>query len=149
VSIDPSDIDVDALTPEEFIGMVHAHSDAEVRSTFQSVGADAALDRIFGMMPEYYRPDRVGDVDATVQWRINDGAQDHHYVIEFQPDACETWQGVAEQPTAAISTDIVRFARIVTGQANPVKLLVTRKLKASGDVMFARRIAGFFDIPTA
>lgn len=144
----PQDIDVESMTAEEFIRLVHDSSDDEVRTTFQQVGAAAALDRIFAMMTEYYRPERAGDVDATVQWKINDGITDHHYVISFRPDRCETWSGTVDDPRTKVSTDIVRFARIVSGQANPVKLLMTRKLKASGDVMFARKIDGFFDIPT-
>ena len=147
MGIDPNDIDVESMTAEEFIDLVRSSDDDDVRTTFRAVGSAASLDRIFGMMPDYYVPARAGDVDAHVQWKINDGTDDHYYVIHFTPDACESWGGTVEDPTTTVSTDIVRFARIVSGQANPIKLLMTRKLKASGDVMFARRINSFFDIP--
>lgn len=145
--VDPNEINIAEMTAGEFIALVHDSSDEEVRATFQKVGAADALDRIFAMMSDYYRPERAGDVDATVQWRINDGVEDHHYVIHFTPQACETRSGTVENPRTTVSTDIVRFARIVSGQANPARLLMTRKLKASGDVLFARKIDGFFDIP--
>ena len=148
MAIDPQDINIDEMTPEEFIGLVKSSNDEEVRTTFREVGTASALDRIFGMMSDYFRPERAEGVNATVQWRINDGAEEHPYVVTFSDGTCEAHRGTVENPRTTVSTDIARFARIVSGQANPVKLLMTRKLKASGDVMFARKIDGFFDIPT-
>jgi alkyl sulfatase BDS1-like metallo-beta-lactamase superfamily hydrolase len=147
VSADPPAIDVATMTAEEFVALVKASSDDEVRSLFRTAGTAAALDRIFGMMTLYFRPERAGDVDAAVQWRIRGEDVDHLYVVRFTPEGCTSERGTVESPTATISTDLVRFARIVSGQANAVKLLLTRKLKASGDVMFAKRIDSFFDIP--
>lgn len=144
----PQDIDIHEMTPEEFIGLVKDSSDAEIRATFREVGTAAALDRIFGMMSDSFRPERAEGVSAFVQWRITDGVEEHPYVISFADGTCETHRGTVDKPRTKISTDVARFARIVSGQANPVKLLMTRKLKASGDVMFARKIDGFFDIPT-
>ena len=149
MAADPEAIDVDALTPQEFIALVQSSSDNEIRASFRAAGTSKGLDRIFAMMSEYYRPDRAGDVDAQVQWRITDDGEDFLYVIHFLPDACEARPGTVDRPTTTVSTDLARFARIVAGQANAVKLLMTRKLHASGDVMFARKIPGFFDIPSA
>ena len=148
MAVDPDTIDIQAMSPDEFIGLVRAHSDAEIRDTFQAVGSSEALDRIFSIIPDYYRPDRAGDIDAKVRWRINDGRDEHHFTMHFLPDRMEAMRGHADDAIGTVTTDIVRFCRIITGQANAVKLLLTRKLKASGDVMFARRIQGFFDIPT-
>ena len=82
-----------------------------------------------------------------MQWRITDDGEDHQYVIRFADGQCVTSRGIEPSPTTSVSVDLARFARIVAGQANAVKLLLTRKLTASGDVRFARRIDGFFDIP--
>ena len=147
MSAEPPAIDVQTMTAEEFVALVKASSDDEVRASFRAAGTAAALDRIFGMMTLYYRPERACDVDAAVQWRINDEGVDHLFVVRFNTEGCTAERGTVESPTSTISTDLARFARIVAGQANAVKLLLTRKLKASGDVMFAKRIDGFFDIP--
>ena len=145
--IDPQGIDVDRMSAEEFVGLVKSCNDNELRAAFRGAGTAQALDRIFAMMTEYYRPERAGDVDATVQWRITDDGEDHHYFIRFTSTRCETARGESDDATTWITTDLARFARIVVGQANAVKLLMTRKLKASGDVLFARKIEGFFDLP--
>ena len=148
MAIDPQDININEMTPEEFVGVVKSSTDDEIRATFRDVGTASALDRIFGMMSDYFRPERAEGVNATVQWRISDGAEDHPYVITFVDGTCEARRGTVDKPRTSVETDVARFARIVSGQANPVKLLMTRKLKSSGDVMFARKIDGFFDIPT-
>lgn len=146
--IDPKDIRIGEMTAEDFIMLVKSSSDDEIRATFRAVGTASALDRIFGMMSDYFRPERAEGVNASVQWRISDGAEEHPYVIRFADGTCEAHRGTVDEPRTSVATDVARFARIVSGQANPVKLLMTRKLKASGDVVFARKLDGFFDIPT-
>lgn len=144
---DPKSIDVDAMTAGEFVALVKSSSDAEIRASFEQAGTAKALDRIFSMMSDYYRPERAAGVEAAVQWKIKAGGEIHDYVIRLTSTACKAERGTVDRPTTTVSTDVARFARIVAGQANAVKLLMTRKLKASGDVMFARRIDGFFDMP--
>lgn len=48
-----------------------------------------------------------------------------------------------------LKLDLARFARVAAGQANGVKLLLTRKLKASGDIALAKEMPTLFDIPSA
>ena len=143
----PHDVDIDAMTPEEFVLLVRDSSDDQIRATFREAPTKAALDRIFDIMQERFLPEKARDVTATVQWHITDDGQDYPYVIGLHDGTCETRSGAAQKPTTTITTDLARFARIAAGDANPIKLLMTRKLKASGDVNLGRRMAGFFDIP--
>jgi len=41
----------------------------------------------------------------------------------------------------------VDFLKVVSGNANPVMLFMTGKLKAKGDLGLAANIANYFDIP--
>ena len=143
----PLDVDIHAMTPEEFAILVRDSSDDQIRATFRAAPTTAALDRIFDIMQERFLPEKARNVTATVQWHITDDGEDHPYVIGLHDGHCETRSGTAQRPTTTITTDLARFARIAAGDANPIKLLMTRKLKASGDVNLGRRMAGFFDIP--
>lgn len=143
----PLDVDVEALTPEEFAKLVKAHDDDTLRATFRAVGTGRALDRVFAIMQERYLADRAGDIEATVQWRITDEGEEHPYVVQLRPDECETARGSTSRPTTTLKIDLARFARIAAGQANGVKLLMTRKLKASGDLGLAKKLPSLFDIP--
>lgn len=119
MAAEPYDVDVDAMTAEEFVALVRDH----------------------------FAPDRAGGTTGRVQMRITDDGEPHPYVIELEGEPCSTRRGTADDPRTTITTDLVRFTRIAVGQADGVKLLLRRKLKASGDVSLARRIPGFFDIP--
>ncbi|MDN5915048.1 MAG: SCP2 sterol-binding domain-containing protein [Pseudonocardia sp.] len=43
----------------------------------------------------------------------------------------------------------VEFLKVVTNNASPVTLFMTRKLKISGDVSFATALQKMFTIPSA
>ena len=144
----PVDVDVDALTPDEFAHLVKDHDDATLRATFRAIGTGRALDRVFAIMQDRYLPENAGDLSATVQWRITDDGQEHPYVIELEGPSCVTSAGEAPSPDTTLKLDLARFARVAAGQANGVKLLLTRKLKASGDIGLAKRMPSLFDIPS-
>ena len=145
MAVEPVDVDMESLSPEEFARLVKDSSDDVMLATFHDVGTKQALDRIFAIMQERY----VGGnkPDATIQWRIKDGSEQHTYVVTLKDGVCETTPGTADRPTTTLTTDLARFARVVAGQANGVKLLMTGKLKAAGDVNLARKLPALFDIP--
>jgi putative sterol carrier protein len=143
------DIDLHTLTPEDFAVLVKDHDDDTLRATFRAVGTEQALNRVFAIMQERYLAEAAGEIDATVQWRISDDGQEYPYVVELRAEACETRAGRADRPDTTLKIDLARFARIAAGQANGVKLLLTRKLKASGDIALAKRLPSLFDIPSA
>jgi putative sterol carrier protein len=45
--------------------------------------------------------------------------------------------------------DGVQFLKVVTNNASPITLFMTRKLKVSGDVGFATALQKMFTIPSA
>ena len=145
MAVEPLDIDISATSPEDFARLVKDSDDELMLATFHAVGTKKALDRIFAIMRERYVG---GDKhNAPVQWRITDGRGEHPYVVTLRGAECPPPAGTADRPTATLTTDLARFARIAAGQANGVKLLMTGKLKASGDVGFARKLPSLFDIP--
>ena len=144
MSAEPVDVDIQSLSPDAFARLVHDQDDDVVRATFRAVGTAAALDRIFAIMQERY----IGkNAESVVQWQITDNDEQHDYVVELHGTQCTTRSGTAANATTTLKTDLARFARLAAGQANGVKLLMTRKLRASGDVNFARKLQGLFDIP--
>lgn len=145
--VQPLNVDIHAMTPEEFVHLVRDSSDDQIRVTFRAAGTEEALNRIFDIMEDRFLPEKAGSVTATVQWHVTDDGEDHPYVIGLHDGQCETRRGTAQRPTTTITTDLARFARLAAGEANPVKLLMTRRLKASGDVNLGRRMATFFHIP--
>lgn len=145
----PLDIDIERLSPEAFARLVAEHDDDTLVATFRAAGTAAALDRIFADMQDRARPEKIAGEDATVQWYITDGDDRHAYEVVLSDGTCRTRRGEAGDPDTTLTVDLPRFARIAAGQASGVKLLLTRKLRASGDINLARRLEGFFARPSA
>jgi putative sterol carrier protein len=48
-----------------------------------------------------------------------------------------------------LTSGLVPFIKLVTGEAQGPQLFMAGKLKVSGDLMFSTRIMSFFDQPNA
>lgn len=137
------------ITPEQFAKMVADAGDKEIEATIEQVGVKETLDRIFTGFEERFRPDRAEDVDATVQWRIKAKDGEHPYALHIGDGTCKARREEADDPQTTMSIKLVPFVKLVTGHAEGMRLLMTRKLKVSGDLMFAQRMQGYFDQPKA
>jgi putative sterol carrier protein len=142
--------DPSVISPEQFAEMVAAATDdQQIAEAIHAVGTEPTLDRIFEGFEERFRPDKAEGVDAEIQFTITDDGTDHAYVVAVRDGTCTANRGTASSPKTALSTDLVSFVKLVTGQADGVQLFMTRKLKVSGDLMFSQRIMTFFEAPRA
>jgi putative sterol carrier protein len=139
--------DLSQITPDQFAELVAGASDSEIADTIHQVGTEPTLERIFKGFEERFRPDRAQGVDEVIQFVVTDDGTQHPYVVSIKAGSCTTSKGTADDPKAALETDLVSFAKLVTGQADGIRLFMARKLKVAGDLMFAQRIMGFFDRP--
>ena len=140
-------IDPTQISPEEFAALVSNVDDGQLQEAIRGVGTEQVLDRVFEGMQERFRPDRAQDVDARIQWVVTDDGNEYPYATSISGGRCEISKGSVEDPKVALTTDIVSFAKLVTGNAQGPQLFMTGKLKVSGDLMFSQRITGFFDQP--
>ncbi len=144
-----SDIDPSNIGPDEFASLVANKSDGDIEETIRSVGTEATLDRIFKGFEERFRADKAEGVDDDIQFLIKDGDEEHPYVVGIHDGKCTTERATADDPKTTLSLKLVPFVKLITGQADGMKMFMTRKLKLKGDVMFAQRVLTFFDRPKA
>ncbi len=144
-----ADISLDDITPEDFAGLVKGASDEDLAAMVRAAGTGDVLARIFSGMQERFVPDRAQGVDATIGFVISDDGAEHPWTVRIAGGACEVSPGAPADAKVTISTDLVSFARLVAGQAQGPQLFMAGKLRVAGDLMFATRVMGFFDTPTA
>lgn len=142
-------IDPTSVTPEEFAQLVASADDDQIVDAFHAVGTGEVLDRIFKGMQERFVPAKAEGVDAGIQWNVTDDGTEHSYVISIRDGACTIAKGSSENPKVALTTDVVSFSKLITGQAQGPQLFMSGKLKVTGDIMFSQRITGFFATPQA
>jgi putative sterol carrier protein len=136
---------VDQVTPEEFAGLVANATDEQIEEVIRAVGTKETLNRIFDNFPERFQPDKAQGVDADIQFVVTDEGTEFPHLVSVRNGTCTTQEKKADDPKVTLTTDLVSFARLITGQAQGVQLFMTGKLKVSGDLMFSQRIMTFFE----
>jgi len=128
--------------------LVGKASDEEVLETFQR-DRDALLDAIVSTMEDRFLPEMAKGVDAVVQWNVLDrpGGGEDTFQVKIHDGSCATTRGAPDLPRVTISMRPVPFTRLITGQANPMKLFTFGKLSIQGDLALAARVSRFFELP--
>jgi putative sterol carrier protein len=141
--------DASGMDAKEFAQLVKSAPDAELKQVMQSDRRGPILDQIFERMPGLFRPERAASLNAVIHWIIGDrpdgGADTYELVIAN--GTCELSPKPEHEPKLALTLGAVDFLKVVSGNANPVMLFMTSKLKAKGDLGLAANIANYFDIP--
>lgn len=135
------------ITPEQFAELVRSASDEDIVSVVHATGTEAVLDRIFQGMKDRFLSDRAAAVTANVQFVIVDDGTEHPYFVKIAQGSCETGGGTVDDARTTITTDLVSFTRLVSGQAQGPQLFMSGKLKVAGDLMFSAQIMNFFETP--
>lgn len=142
-------VDPNEVSPEQFAALVASSKDRDIEERIHEIGTERTLDRVFAGFEERFVPERARGVDADVQFVVEDGGDRHRYVVAIHDGECRTERGEAESPKTTLTAGLVPFVKLMTGNADGMKLFMTRKLKVSGDLMFAQRLLTFFDRPGA
>jgi putative sterol carrier protein len=142
-------VDPQHVTPEEFARLVKGSSDGDIASIVHQAGTADVLDRIFEGMEQRFVPAKASDVDADILFEITDEGDTHSYVVAIHDGSCKAERGTVDNPKVKLTSGLVPFVKLVTGEAQGPQLFMAGKLKVSGDLMFSTRIMSFFDQPKA
>ena len=138
------------IDPAEFAKLVKNTPDAQLAGLLEGEHRKTILDGIFTRMPESFRPEKAGNTNTTIQWTITGGGNGSDtYEVRIADGACETGPPTTSAPKLAITVAPVDFVKVVSGNANPVMMFMSGKLKAKGDLSIAASIQNLFAIPKA
>lgn len=139
------------ITPAEFARLVKTTPEPEMRHLLEGPQRKEILDGIFARMPESFRPAKAVGLDAVIQWTITGGANGSDtYEIRIADGGCTTSPTTStDHPQLGITVAPVDFVKVVSGNANPVLMFMSGKLKAKGDMKLAVNIPNLFEVPSA
>jgi putative sterol carrier protein len=140
-----------SVDPKQFAQLVKSTPDAKLAEVMQGDQRDKILNEVFGRMPSLFRADRAGSTNAVIHWNITgrpDGGTDT-YEIVIENGTCTLSPKPERDPKLSLTMGPVEFLKIVSGNANPVMMFMSGKLKAKGDLGLAANIANLFNIPKA
>ena len=140
-----------AVDASIFARLVKGASKSQLEAIMTSDARRPVLDAIFGRMSEFYSSKGASSKRQVVHWHVTGspagGSDDFQTVMQHGDCAVST--SPDEEPRTELSMDGVQFLKVVTNNANPITLFMTRKLKVSGDVGFATALQKMFTIPSA
>ncbi|MCI0394792.1 MAG: SCP2 sterol-binding domain-containing protein [Chloroflexi bacterium] len=93
----------------------------------------ASVAELFERMPEAFKADKAGDMNATVQFDLSGEGGGQWYVVVANGDATVE-QGTAANATATIRMAASDYHDMVTGKLNPMTAFIQQKVKVEGDL---------------
>jgi putative sterol carrier protein len=140
---DPTTMDAD-----EFARLIAAwEDDGIIMEGLRVAGVGAVLDQVFTQMVERFRADAADGTEAEVQWLIEGRDEEHPYILRVADGEARWERHRAEEPDVTFRTDVPSFVRLVTGNADPARLVLTRRLRPWGNLLLAAKVPTFFEMP--
>jgi putative sterol carrier protein len=146
VTEDPSGFSAD---PAQLASKMKSASKDQIEAVLASDQRGKILDAIFERFPSQFRADKAGSTNAVIHWNITgrpDGGTDTYEVI-VADGACTVNSTPQAEPKLTVNVGGYEFLQLITGNANPMMLFMTGKLKAKGDLGLAANLANLFDLP--
>jgi alkyl sulfatase BDS1-like metallo-beta-lactamase superfamily hydrolase len=144
-TIDPASFA--AMGPEEFNKYVKSASKGDLEALLAGEHRQAILDSIFSRFPTQFRPDRAGNTNAVIHWVVSGADAGNKYELVIADGTCTLSPSAAAEPRLTVTTAGVDFLNLVSGNANPMMMAMTGKLKIKGDMSLAANLANLFDLP--
>jgi putative sterol carrier protein len=128
---------------------VKAAPDERLEAVMRSWLRRVLLWQIFRTMRQRVDPDRGWGGDAVVEFRIrrNRGNGVDRYQLTIAEGRCTATRSAKRTPTVRLEMQPVGFLRLVGGAASAPALILTRKLRVSGDLLLAARLPTLLKIP--
>ncbi|MDT0317199.1 SCP2 sterol-binding domain-containing protein [Streptomyces sp. DSM 44918] len=144
------DHDFSSVTPEDFAALVKQSSATELDELMRGELRQRVLAEIFSRMTRQFRPESAGSLTALIRWELTGGKGEPTavYDVSVADGVCTATPGPTDAtPRVTLALGDADFLRLVSGNASPVLMFMTRKLRATGDVALASGLARLFDIP--
>lgn len=139
------------IDPSLFARLVKSAGKGQLDTVMSSEVRRPLIDVIFGRMSEFYSSKGASSKRQVVHWHVTgapDGGSDDYQTV-MQHGTCTVSSALDEEPRTELFMNGVEFIKIVTNNASPITLFMTRKIKVSGDLGFATALQKMFTIPSA
>ena len=136
-----------SLSPDGMFALIKGMSDADIRSDLAGEHRQEILEKVFAHFPAQFLPDKAGDRNARIDFRITGGPGDSSdtYAVVVENGTCRIEPGASDAPDLSRMLGPVEFFKLITGSGNPAMMFMMGKIKARGDIGLATALANWFD----
>jgi putative sterol carrier protein len=144
-----AEADLTAVDAVDIARLIAETSEETLRAAEGGQLRARVLAEVFRRLPDYARPERIGDLRAAVHWELPAPEGTEHYGIHFEDGRIRIERTAPANPRVSLRCDAVSALRAVTGNANPALMVLTGTLTLTGDERFAVEMLACFTMPTA
>lgn len=124
------------LDPQQVLAFLRTAGEPEIAARVHELGTARVLALLFAAWADRIDP-RAGRAPGRLAFDLDDEGTTHRHVLTLD----ETGAAPAPDPDGAaratLSTTLVRFLRIAAGAQDPKWLVLSGRLRLSGDVVWA------------
>lgn len=137
-------------TPEQLGTLLDNLPADDLDAAIGAVGAEQVLDRVLRAMEERFRPDRAGEAEGVARFRVTGpGGGTYERSLAIGAGAARAAKGTTAAPTATFTIGLPDFLRLAAGRLNALDGVTSGRLQVDGDLRFAARLMGWFDLGPA
>jgi putative sterol carrier protein len=103
------------------------------------------LQEIFDKMPQAFQAEKAAGVKATVQLDLS-GDGGGNWKVEIANGQIATEKGEATSPDLTLQMEARDYVALTRGEANPMNLFMSGKIKLQGDMTLAMKFQEMFDM---
>jgi putative sterol carrier protein len=103
----------------------------------------ATVKGIVEAMPSRFNPDAASGVDAVFQFDVS-GEEVGQYYLVVKEQQCQIGEGMHASPNVTFTMASGDFIDMMTGKISGQAAFFSGKLRVSGDLMLAQRLASLF-----
>jgi putative sterol carrier protein len=141
--------------PEGLVAAVAATGDDELLTLVaRDEVRPAAIAGVLARLDEFAIPERLAEVKGIVRFDLQRrGRLLERHALEFADGAISVLQDVGEEladgraPDVVLTTSVLRFVRLVSGERNAGLEYLSGKLDIEGDALLALAVGGIFRVP--
>ena len=104
-----------------------------------------SVKEIFAGMPGVFNRNAAAGLDAVFQYNI-EGAESGDWYVVIKDQTCTVSEGVHASPTVSLRMADKDWIAMCNGELDGMSAFMGGKLKISGDIMLAQRIASLFPL---
>jgi putative sterol carrier protein len=105
----------------------------------------SSVKEVFEKMPAVFNSAAAAGLNAVFQFNLS-GDEGGEWFVEIKDNACNIGQGTHASPSVTLSLADKDWLAICNKQLDGMSAFMSGKLKATGNIMLAQRIASLFPL---
>jgi alkyl sulfatase BDS1-like metallo-beta-lactamase superfamily hydrolase len=134
-----------------FERLVRESPPQRLEQLMRSPARKPVLDGIFWQMPRQIDASAAAGTTLAIRWVVTgraDGGSDT-YLLLIEDGQARTERGEGGDPRLTVTLDGVEFLKLASGNSDPMQAYFTGRIKLTGDIMVAAKLAQMFRMPGA